>query len=86
MNDIMIYEGAPNDGFYVYSSAGCGDDCAIRIKHIQDYEQMVCFSLSPKEAKSLGKLLIKISDEYVKGKETGIGKISNQRDHLEEPL
>jgi len=75
----MIYEGAPNDGFYVYSSCGCGDDSAIRIKHIQDNEQMVCFSVSPEEAKKLGNLLIKLAKKYEEGKETGIGNISNHR-------
>lgn len=79
-DEIMIYEGAPNDGFYVYSSCGCGDDSAIRIKHIQDNEQMVSFALSPEEAKALGKLLIKVAQKYQDGKETGIGKISSHRE------
>lgn len=76
----MIYEGPPNDGFYVYSCCGCGDDVAIRIKHIQDNQKMVSFALSPEEAKKLGNLLIKIAEEYEKGCETGIGKISTQRE------
>lgn len=76
----MIYEGPPNDGFYIYSSCGCGDDCAIRIKHIQDNERMVSFAISPDEARILGRLLIKIADQYDKGIETDIGKISRQRD------
>lgn len=81
MNDEeMIHEGPPYEGFFVYSSMGCGDDVAIRIKHIQENKAMVSFALSPKEATTLGKLLIKVSEKYENGLVTGIGNIAWHRD------
>jgi len=78
--ETMIHEGPPYEGFFVYSSEGCGDEVAIRIKHIQDNEQMISFALSPKEATTLGKLLIKVAAKYENGEVTGIGNIARHRD------
>ncbi len=67
-----IYIGRPKDGFHIYSSSGCGDDCAIRMKIVEEGEKTVSYEFDTKFARELAKILIEVSDNYDKGVETGI--------------
>jgi hypothetical protein len=67
-----IYHGAPKEGFYVYSSCGCGDDSAIRIEYVETPHDGAIFCLSPTKAKKLAHLIIEVAIAYENGMETGL--------------
>lgn len=73
MEKDSIYHGPLKEGFYIYSSCGCGDDVAIRMEYVETPDQCCSFSFSPPYARKLAKLLIKVANDYDKGIETGIG-------------
>lgn len=67
-----IYHGPVKEGFYVYSSCGCGDESAIRMEYIETPDQCAAFSFSPDFARELAVMLIKVANDYDNGLETGI--------------
>lgn len=71
--EFQVFLGRPKSGYYVYSCSGCGDDCAIRICESYDAspDPLVHLHLSPEQAKLIAHALLKVIDEYEKGKETG---------------
>lgn len=73
MSKVKLYKRSPHEGFYVYSSCGCGDDVAIRLCHVEEFEKTFHVSLSPEQAIELGKLIIEVAKNYMKGIETGLG-------------
>jgi len=72
MSKMKLYKRSPHKGFYVYSSCGCGDECAIRLDHVNGEDKVFGLAISSKEAIALGKLIIEVAEEYEKGIETGI--------------
>lgn len=68
-----IYHGPVKEGFYVYSSSACGDDCAIGLEYVETPDQCCCFSFDSDFARELGNMLIEVANNYDNGHETGIG-------------
>lgn len=69
---LKVYKRHPHEGFYVYSSSGCGDDAAIRLSHVECLEKTFELCISPEEAIELGNMIIEVALEYQKGIETGL--------------
>jgi hypothetical protein len=72
---------APPDGFFIYSSCGCGDDCAIRFCHIEEFEKTFSLGISPQEAIKLAESIKEIAIDYINGKETGIYSLASKCDY-----
>lgn len=70
--DEKIYKGPLKEGFYIYSSCGCGDDSAIRMEYVRTPDECCSFTFSPDFARTLGNLLIEVANDYDNGIETGI--------------
>lgn len=68
-----IYKGPIKEGFYVYSSSGCGDSSAIRLEYVETPDSCCSFSFDTDYARELAKMLIEVANEYDEGIETGIG-------------
>ena len=67
-----VYHGPIKEGFYVYSTSSCGDDCAIRLEYVETPDQCASFSFDSNFARLLGKMLIKVAEDYDNGYQTGI--------------
>lgn len=70
---MKVYKGPPKEGWYIYSSCGCGDDAAIRIEYVETPNQCVCFSMDTNTAREIGRALVEISNDYDEGIVTGCG-------------
>lgn len=70
MKKCKTYVGRPPEGFYVHSSSGCGDDCAIRISHIECLEKTFELAISPEEALEYANKITLVALAYQKGMET----------------
>lgn len=63
-DELQIYERRPHYGFYIYSSSGCGDDCAIRFSHVDFDEKTVELNMSAEEAVKLANVILKVAKNY----------------------
>jgi len=70
---MKVYKGPLKEGWYVYSSCGCGDSSAIRIEYVETPDQCVCFSMSCEKARELCATILEITEDYENGIETGCG-------------
>ncbi len=69
---MNLYKRPPHEGFYVYSSCACGEEMAIRLAHVQEFEKTLELCVSPQEAIELAELIISVAKDYMAGIETGI--------------
>ncbi len=69
---MKVYEGPLEEGWYIYSSCGCGDESAIRIQYLESSNDCYEFSLSPEDALKLAIVLITVAKNYQNGFETEI--------------
>lgn len=72
MKEHRIYKGPLKEGFYIYSSCGCGDESAIRMEYVCTPEECSSFYFNTDYARELARMLIEVADDYDNGIQTGI--------------
>jgi hypothetical protein len=69
---MKIYKRSPHEGFYIYSSCACGEDMAIRMACVELDKTVIELLLSPQEAIEVAECILKVSNDYLNGIETGL--------------
>jgi hypothetical protein len=69
-HDYRPKKGEPKLGTFVYSSADCGDEGAIRIAFLEWCEKTEVFEFSPDDAEKFAEIILEVVKDYRNGTET----------------